>query len=222
MAAVFDAFLTLYKNNVAGLLRIATEGTGVLPAGDLHPDLVNRLADEAAGAARDAPHVHPRSRLLSAGRHHVRRLPARDADREFEYDPEDDERRCVAVVEAFRRYGIVPEDVRTLSVDGLLWRPTSAAPDEDEAVVLAFVKTWVGDIANWNLNKSREELFDLMAEKRAALHKYLENAFRAGTVIKASIRRSSSRERSSSRCTRSGRQFGRMCKACGIFNGISS
>ena len=51
VAAVFDAFTSIYKSRVADLLRIATGGTGVLPSGALHPDLVNRLAAEAAKAA---------------------------------------------------------------------------------------------------------------------------------------------------------------------------
>jgi len=33
-------------------MRIASGGTGVLPSGALHPDLVNRLAVEAARAAQ--------------------------------------------------------------------------------------------------------------------------------------------------------------------------
>ena len=101
----------------------------------------------------------------------------------FEYDPVDDERRSVALVEAFRRYGIVPEEVRTLSVDGLLWRPTSAAPDEDEDVMLALVKTWSADVAHWNLTKSRRALFDLMTAKRRLLHTHLTRAFAHGTSI---------------------------------------
>ncbi len=52
VAAVFDAFLTIYKSRTADLLRIATGGSGVLPQGQLHPDLVNRLADEAAKTAQ--------------------------------------------------------------------------------------------------------------------------------------------------------------------------
>jgi hypothetical protein len=52
VAAVFDAFVTIYKSRVADLMRIATSGTGVLPAGNLHPDLVNRLAGEAAKSAQ--------------------------------------------------------------------------------------------------------------------------------------------------------------------------
>ena len=49
---MFDAFLAIYRNRTRDLLRIATGGTGVLPMGDIHPDLVVRLADEASKTAR--------------------------------------------------------------------------------------------------------------------------------------------------------------------------
>ena len=55
--------------------------------------------------------------------------------------------------------------MRTLSVDGLLWRPTADAPDEDEDVVLDLVKNWAVDIESWNLSRSREELFELMRDE---------------------------------------------------------
>ena len=48
---MFDAFLAIYKARIADLLRISTGGTGVLPGGAIHPDLVRRLADEAAKSA---------------------------------------------------------------------------------------------------------------------------------------------------------------------------
>jgi hypothetical protein len=47
VAAMFDAFLAIYRNRTRDLLRIATGGTGILPLGDIHPDLVERLAQEA-------------------------------------------------------------------------------------------------------------------------------------------------------------------------------
>jgi hypothetical protein len=47
VAAVFDAFLLSYQRSIADLLRIATGGTGVLPPGHLHPDLVARVTAEA-------------------------------------------------------------------------------------------------------------------------------------------------------------------------------
>src|SRR5262249_37771975 len=51
VAAVFGAFVKVYAKRPRDLFRIATEGTGVLRAGDIHPDLVNRLAEEAERGA---------------------------------------------------------------------------------------------------------------------------------------------------------------------------
>src|SRR5262245_42084883 len=51
VAAVFDAFLSIYQGRSRDLLRLASGGTGELPQGELHPDLVNRLALEAAKSA---------------------------------------------------------------------------------------------------------------------------------------------------------------------------
>jgi hypothetical protein len=53
VAAVFGAFLLVYKQRTADLFRIATRGTGVLPQGDIPPDLANRLAEEASRCARE-------------------------------------------------------------------------------------------------------------------------------------------------------------------------
>jgi hypothetical protein len=181
VAAVFGAFLTIYKARVADLLRIATEGTGVLPAGHLHPDLVDRLADEAARAAR---------RVLDMCIRALDYCPPVDITfgdylravitADFEYDPVDERHDRVAFVEAFRRHGIVPDDVRTLAPDGLLWRPAAAAPDEDENVVVALVQGWAVDIDSWHLTEDRQALFELMARHRAALHAFLAEQIQAG------------------------------------------
>ena len=42
VAAVFDAFIAIYQTRTVDLLRIYTGGTGVLPSGAIHPDLVHR------------------------------------------------------------------------------------------------------------------------------------------------------------------------------------
>jgi hypothetical protein len=51
VAAVFRAFLAIYRSRSADLFRIATQGTGTLPEGDIHPDLTRRLSIEAAKCA---------------------------------------------------------------------------------------------------------------------------------------------------------------------------
>ncbi len=133
VAAVFDAYLTIYEDRIADLRRIATGGTGVLPDGELHPDLVRRMANEASKSA-----------------HHVLRMCLRAMDYvpplditfgEFlralitaDYDlvPDDDRRYRVAFIEAFRKWGIYPRDVRTLSEESLRWAP----PDSKQKICL--------------------------------------------------------------------------------------
>lgn len=188
VGAVFDAFLTIYKARVADLLRIATQGTGVLPAGQLHPDLVDRLADEAATAARRVLEMCIRALDycppvdLTFG-DYLRALVTAD----FEDDPIDDSHSRVAFVEAFRRYGIIPEDIRSLSVDGLLWRPASDAPDVDEAVELAPVKHWMAHIGSWSVTRNREEVAELTRTLARELHAYLAPLLERGTVALAGI-----------------------------------
>lgn len=43
--AIFAAYIATSQSRIADLLRIATGGTGQLPAGNLHPDLVARVQD---------------------------------------------------------------------------------------------------------------------------------------------------------------------------------
>src|SRR5690606_14473774 len=54
VSAVFDALLSIYRRRTADLIRLASDGSGILRPGAIHPDLVGRLADEAA---RSAQHV---------------------------------------------------------------------------------------------------------------------------------------------------------------------
>ena len=188
VAAVFEAFLSIYKSRVADLFRIATEGTGVLPEGSLHPDLVDRLADEASLSARQVLDMCIRALDycppvdITFG-DYLRALVTAD----FENDPVDEENRRVAFIEAFRRRGIVPENVQAFSADGLLWQTASAAPDEDEEVVVGIVKNWATDIRSWGLAKSREALFELTRDRRATLHEFLKPKLRKESVVLAGI-----------------------------------
>lgn len=50
--AVFDAYRTTYLARVQDLLRLASGGSGILPEGRPHPDLVHRLAREASLTAQ--------------------------------------------------------------------------------------------------------------------------------------------------------------------------
>ena len=133
VAAVFEAFFELYQARIRRLIRIASEGRGVMPVGDLHPELVDQLADEAAGAAQD---------VLTMCIRAFEYLPPVDitfgdylralvtADHDLVADQNIEGRQ--ALIEAFRRRGIFPDGVISLSEDALRWPPaevTDALPD---------------------------------------------------------------------------------------------
>ena len=124
VAAVFDAFLSIYETRTGDLLRLATSGKGLLPVEALHPDLVNRLSEEAAMVAQHVLTMCVRALDycppvdLTFG-DYLRALITAD----FDLVPNDIYDYRVAFVEAFRRRGIYPRDLPTLSIDSLRWRP---------------------------------------------------------------------------------------------------
>lgn len=128
VAAVFDAFVTIYNRRIADLRRIASNGTGILGEGDLHPDLINRFADEAMKAAdhvlqmcvRAIDYCPPVD--LNFG-DFLRAVITADVD----LFPADPHAYRPAFIEAFRRRGIYPRDVRTMSEGPLQWHPPTAA-----------------------------------------------------------------------------------------------
>lgn len=171
VAAIFDAFTAIYNIRVADLLRIATGGTGVLPSGALHPDLVMRLADEAAKAARHvllmcirALDYCPPVDLIFGD--YLRALITADTD----IVPNDDRGYRVAFIEAFRRRGIYPQNVRNLSTESLCWPDSKAEQD----LIFTPVAEKLRQISKrTQYFVSRETTFNEMARLRARLHEEL-------------------------------------------------
>ncbi len=120
VAAVFDGFFSAYEKRIQPLIRIASEGTGILPPGELHPQLVELLAQQAAASA-DA--------VLKTCIRSFEYLPSVDltygdflralvtADRE--YNPKDPYDLRASLIEAFRKRGIYPYGVGSLSEESL-------------------------------------------------------------------------------------------------------
>jgi hypothetical protein len=194
VAAVFDAFIAIYKVRIADLLRIYTAGTGVLPNGAIHPDLVNRLADEATKAAR-----HVLTMCIRALDYlppvdvtffeYLRALVTADSDlvRDDRYNYR------VAFVEAFRRRGIYPinlgepspDTLRTMSVDTLRWKGFDRAsfPAEVQATLQPEYGALIDALERFASAcfylKDRQALFELTRTHRRALQQRLEGAVRA-------------------------------------------
>jgi len=122
VAAVFGAFLSVYKSRTVDLYRIATEGTGVLKAGEIHPDLANRLASEAARSAQQVLQMCIRAIDycppvgITFG-DYLRAIVTAD----YDINPEDPDNYRLAFVENFRRWGISPRNMLSMSVESLLW-----------------------------------------------------------------------------------------------------
>jgi hypothetical protein len=146
VAAVFDGFFKTYQRRIADLVRIATGGTGTLPQGDLHPDLVNRITGEASRTAQ---------RILDMCIRAFDYLPPVDVTfgdflramitADFELVPQDEHDCRGAMIEAFRLRGIYPAGVSSLAEESLLWDrvETKLPPLNDEAMSLigkAFVQ----------------------------------------------------------------------------------
>jgi hypothetical protein len=139
VAAVFGAFAKVYQARTRDLFRIATEGTGVLREGDIHPDLVNRLAEEAQRCSdralqmciRAIDYCPPVGITFGA---YLRAIVTAD----YDMNPVDRENWRLAFIESFREWGISPRRTRSMAEDSLLW------PTEKE-VVQAQVKKDVAE-----------------------------------------------------------------------------
>ena len=122
VAAVFKAFTLVYSDRVEDLFRISTQGTGVLPDGDIHPDLVKRLASEARDAAahilrmciRAVDYCPPVDITFGD---YLRAIITADLD----INPDDKFGYRVAFVESFRQWGIYPQGIKSMSTESLCW-----------------------------------------------------------------------------------------------------
>ncbi len=171
VAAIFDAFLSIYKSRVADLLRIASSGTGILPEGELHPDLVNRLASEAAKAAQHVLNVCVRALDycppvdITFG-DYLRAIITADVD----LVPDDDMGYRVAFIEAFRRRGIYPLDVRALSVESLRWPIVTSEVQN----LFKPLTEWLRSVPNQlNYLKTRREIYEATEDISGELNKWI-------------------------------------------------
>jgi len=178
VAAVFDAFLSIYKSRVEDLLRIATSGTGILPAGALHPDLVNRLADEAAKSARHVLHACIRALDycppvdITFG-DYLRAIITAD----YDLVPDDYRRYRIAFIEAFRRRGIYPQDIRILSVDSLRWEVVRAE-DYRELFLPIAQQLLIAFTEQARYFTKREKVYKKTNEICAELHTLIKNTLK--------------------------------------------
>jgi hypothetical protein len=173
VATIFDAFQRIYAFRTRDLLRIATNGTGVLPEGNISRDLVGRLAGEAAQIAEHLLHICIRALDYSPPNDitfgsYLRALITADVD----IAPEDENGYRVALIEAFRARGIFPNRVNTLSVESLSWRAPQFTADEEKA--LDFIaQDCRDDIRQLVETDKRTEVAEISSRAQAKMHRRL-------------------------------------------------
>lgn len=167
VAAVFDAFLNIYRKRSVDLLRLATGGTGVLPPGDISHDLVNRLAREASKTASHVLNMCIRALDYSPPvdmtfGDYVRALITADRD----LVPDDDLGYRVAFLQAFRRRGIYPEFVRNLSTESVCW---------DRPELDLEIHECLDDMSlTWDLHTNRRGAYESSRENAIVLNRWIK------------------------------------------------
>ncbi|TAT71057.1 S8 family serine peptidase [Rhizobium ruizarguesonis] len=152
--AVYEAFLNIVNRRVSDLFRIASNGTGILPEGALHPDLVDRLTTETCKTAQQVLRMCIRALDylppvdVTFGEY-LRALITADVDvvsnDRFGYR--------TAFMEAFRNRGILPRNVRTISQESLMW----GSADNSQPAWLPELLT--GLDLSWDQEADRSKLF---------------------------------------------------------------
>ena len=184
VAAVFRAFVLIYRARTADLFRIATQGTGKLPDGEIHPDLTARLAQEAARCA---------DRVLQMCIRAIDYCPPVDITfggflrgvitADIDFSPEEKESFRVVFIESFREWGIYPRGISSMGVDALAWPSGEESmkemmadgsmehmPDELRVQLGRFV---LDASRNWNLESDRFKVWQDLDRVRALLWKWL-------------------------------------------------
>ena len=171
VAAVFDAFLAIYARRTADLLRLATDGSGVLRPGALHPDLVDRLATEATKTARHILSIAIRALdymppVDPTFPEYLRAMITADSD----LVPFDRYGYRVALLEGFGRRGIQPDELRTLSEESLRWQ--TVAPLCQPPGLGKFIRDNID--LSWDLRGGRRESWKAATENARKLHEWLD------------------------------------------------
>tara|TARA_R110002111_G_scaffold92933_1_gene144398 strand:- start:23 stop:3784 length:3762 start_codon:yes stop_codon:yes gene_type:complete len=180
VAAIFNAFLSIYRRRTSDLLRLATGGSGILPQGSIHPDLVNRLTAEASRSAEHALTMCIRAldycppTDITFGEY-LRAIITADCDvvknDRFDYR--------VSFIEAFRRRGIFPPGVRSLSVSSLKWRSVDEQDRRPSKRLVEFIANLREFTPKALYAESRKQIFFHERNLRIHIHEEFKRQFQS-------------------------------------------
>jgi hypothetical protein len=184
--AVYDAFRMIVDRRTKDLLRLATGGSGMLAPGAIHPDLVQRLTTETC---KTADHV---LRMCIRALDYCPTVDITFGDYlraviTADLDAVKDDRLGyrIAFMESFRKWNILPPDIRTVSEQTLAWN----TPEQSRPTWLKGIINKAADVGHesyddtdqivfgWNRTLTRSEIFQLNEDNRWRLWRRLKKAF---------------------------------------------
>jgi hypothetical protein len=176
VSAVFAAFVTIYRARCADLIRLATNGTGVLPDGEISDDLARRLAEEAATLADQVLNMCIRALDycppvdVTFG-DYLRAIITADRD----LVPRDDRGYRVAFISAFRDRGIFPDNVAHLAEDSLVWEEPPLHLEDLDSLKMMVERL---DL-RWSLNSERRSAYETSQTNAREVRKWLSDPAQA-------------------------------------------
>ncbi|RWY75281.1 S8 family serine peptidase [Rhizobium sp. WSM1325] len=169
--AVYDAFQAIIARRTESLIQLATGGSGVLPAGALHPGLVERLTEDIVKTARTMLDMCIRALDycpavdITFGEY-LRAIITADMD----VFPEDTHNYRLAFMGSFRKWKLLPRDVRTVSEETLTW--------DTPAVPTPWLENILKDIdLGWDRKLTRSKIFEHNEKNRWKLWAGLKRVF---------------------------------------------
>lgn len=189
VAAVFNAFARLYHHRVADLVRLASDGSGILRPGAIPEDLVKRLAKEACEIAEKLMMICIRALDfcppvdLDFG-DYLRALVTADA----EYNHGDQEDMRYALLEAFRDWGLVPKSILHYSMSSVMWESLEACRGNhphvkklQDAIHFIFNQDRSGEVSKYMervlRHDDRREIFNAINELSVKVHGMFDRKF---------------------------------------------
>ena len=183
VAAVFDAFLTLYKARQDELVLLATGGTGVLPEGRLSQPLVKALAGAASKVAGQMLAICIRALdycppVDCSFGDYLRAMITADRD----VVPDDPRGYRLALIAGFSKRGIFPQNVPHLSPGSMVWE----APPIPIVTVRALLPSM--DLG-WNRSGEREKAWEICRQNARILHGWLSGeTWKDGKKVPAPVK----------------------------------
>jgi len=184
VAAIYGAFLSIYKVRTVDLYRIASNGVSEVALHLLAQDLVNRLALEASRAARQVlkmciraidycPPVDIRFGDF------LRAIVTADTD----VVPDDPLHYRVAFIESFRSWGIYPQGLEALSSETLMWPATRLLDPDKLKPILDLLEEFAGRMS---VTSDRRKLYETNVQATKDLKLQLESMVKVDGIVEMS------------------------------------